>query len=80
MRAGGALTGGGDGCPDRIVRVGLRRYWDRHADSYDRQMAFAERRLFRDTRAWVGGRATGDVLEVAVGTGLNLPHYPAECG
>ncbi|MFI7604599.1 class I SAM-dependent methyltransferase [Micromonospora sp. NPDC049366] len=55
----------------------LRRYWDRHADSYDRQMAFAERRLFRDTRAWVGGRASGDVLEVAVGTGLNLPHYPA---
>ncbi|MFI6262554.1 class I SAM-dependent methyltransferase [Micromonospora sp. NPDC051006] len=55
----------------------LRRYWDKHAGSYDRQMDFAERRLFRDTRDWVCARAFGDVLEVAVGTGLNLPHYPA---
>ncbi|MFC0506380.1 class I SAM-dependent methyltransferase [Micromonospora costi] len=54
----------------------LRRYWDRHADSYDRQMDFAERRVFRDTRDWICGRASGDVLEVAVGTALNLPHYP----
>ncbi|MFC0864535.1 class I SAM-dependent methyltransferase [Sphaerimonospora cavernae] len=53
----------------------LRRYWDRQAESYDRQMAFAERRFFADTRAWVCGQATGDVLEVAVGTGLNLTHY-----
>ena len=35
-----------------------------------------DRLLFRDTRAWVCGKATGEVLEVAVGTGLNLPHYP----
>jgi ubiquinone/menaquinone biosynthesis C-methylase UbiE len=35
-----------------------------------------DRRLFRDSRAWVCGRAGGDTLEVAVGTGLNLPHYP----
>ncbi|GIH68569.1 class I SAM-dependent methyltransferase [Sphaerimonospora thailandensis] len=53
----------------------LRRYWDRQAESYDRQMVFAERRFFADTRAWVCGQATGDVLEVAVGTGLNLNHY-----
>jgi ubiquinone/menaquinone biosynthesis C-methylase UbiE len=53
----------------------LRRYWDRHAESYDRQMGFAERRVFRDTRAWICRRASGDVLEIAVGTGLNLPHY-----
>ncbi|WP_308441911.1 class I SAM-dependent methyltransferase [Planotetraspora phitsanulokensis] len=54
----------------------LRRYWDRQADSYDRQMAFAERRLFADTRPWLCGQAVGDTLEVAVGSGLNLPHYP----
>ncbi len=54
----------------------IRRYWDRHADSYDRQMASAERRFFADTRSWVCGQAVGDVLEVAVGTGLNLGHYP----
>jgi ubiquinone/menaquinone biosynthesis C-methylase UbiE len=59
---------------DRADR--LRRYWDKHSGAYDRQMGFFERHLFRDTRDWVCSRATGDVLEVAVGTGLNLPHYP----
>jgi ubiquinone/menaquinone biosynthesis C-methylase UbiE len=53
------------------------RYWDRSARTYDRQMAFAERRLFADTRAWLCGQATGETLEVAIGTGLNLPFYPA---
>jgi ubiquinone/menaquinone biosynthesis C-methylase UbiE len=56
----------------------LRRYWDKHADRYDRQMLFWERRLSGDTRAWVCRQATGEVLEVAVGTGLNLDHYPEE--
>ncbi|GAA0732872.1 class I SAM-dependent methyltransferase [Dactylosporangium roseum] len=55
----------------------LLRLWDRHADTYDRQMSGIERRFFRDTRAWIAGQATGDTLEVAIGTGLNLPYYPA---
>jgi len=46
--------------------------------SYDRSMTSADRRIFGDTRQWVCGQATGDVLEVAIGTGLNLPHYPAD--
>jgi ubiquinone/menaquinone biosynthesis C-methylase UbiE len=54
-----------------------RRYWNQHAASYDRGMRFIERRVLRDTRAWVCERARGRTLEVAVGTGLNLPHYPA---
>jgi ubiquinone/menaquinone biosynthesis C-methylase UbiE len=54
----------------------LRDYWDRHAPNYDRQMRLFDRVLFGDTRAWVCAQATGDTLEVAVGTGLNLGHYP----
>ncbi|WP_026930092.1 class I SAM-dependent methyltransferase [Glycomyces tenuis] len=55
----------------------LRRHWDKQAESYDRQMGLAERMLFDDTREWVCSQARGRTLEIAVGTGLNLPWYPA---
>jgi ubiquinone/menaquinone biosynthesis C-methylase UbiE len=54
----------------------LRRYWDKHARNYDKQMAFWERRLFGDGRQWVCGQASGEVLEAAIGTGRNLLYYP----
>src|SRR6266704_2516286 len=54
----------------------LRRYWDKHAGSYDKQMGFFDRHLFAGSRDWVCSRAEGQVLEVAIGTGLNLAHYP----
>jgi ubiquinone/menaquinone biosynthesis C-methylase UbiE len=60
-----------------MARARWRRYWDRKAGDYDREMAAWDRKLFGDSRQWACGRATGEVLEVAVGTGLNLPHYPA---
>jgi ubiquinone/menaquinone biosynthesis C-methylase UbiE len=56
----------------------LRRYWDKHASRYDQQIAFWERRLFADGRQWVCHQAAGEVLEVAIGTGRNLPHYPTD--
>jgi ubiquinone/menaquinone biosynthesis C-methylase UbiE len=55
----------------------LRRHWDRQSAGYDKKMDRAER-LFGDTRAWVCRQATGEVLEVAVGTGLNLGLYPEQ--
>ncbi|WP_028044920.1 class I SAM-dependent methyltransferase [Cellulomonas sp. URHE0023] len=54
----------------------LQRSWDRRAGTYDRDMSAVERRWFSAARPWVCGRATGRTLEVALGTGLNLPHYP----
>ena len=51
-------------------------YWDKQAGRYDREMNFWDRHLFGDSRPWACGRADGDVLEVAVGTGRNLSFYP----
>jgi ubiquinone/menaquinone biosynthesis C-methylase UbiE len=59
-------------------RVRWRRYWDRHSKTYDREMRFFDRVLFRDTRSWICRQVTGEVFEVAVGTGLNLEHYPPD--
>ena len=53
-----------------------QRYWNRHAHTYDREMALLDRVLFRDTRRWICAKATGQVLEVAIGTGLNIELYP----
>jgi ubiquinone/menaquinone biosynthesis C-methylase UbiE len=62
---------------DQDRRDRWRRYWDKHSASYDKQMRFFDRVLFGDSRTWACSQATGDTLEVAIGTGLNLPLYPA---
>jgi ubiquinone/menaquinone biosynthesis C-methylase UbiE len=54
------------------------RYWDKKSRSYDREMRFMERILFGDSRSWACSQANGEVLEVAVGTGLNFDAYPPE--
>ncbi|BBL80361.1 ubiquinone/menaquinone biosynthesis methyltransferase [Rubrobacter xylanophilus] len=56
----------------------VRRIWDAHARNYDRGIRTVDRLLLRDGRRWVCSRASGEVLEVAVGTGLNLPLYPED--
>jgi ubiquinone/menaquinone biosynthesis C-methylase UbiE len=55
----------------------IRRLYDKDAPKYDRQMRLFDRTLFAGGREWVCARAEGDVLEIAVGTGRNLRHYPA---
>jgi ubiquinone/menaquinone biosynthesis C-methylase UbiE len=52
-----------------------KQVWDKAAPSYDRQIAFFERIQFGGGREWLGERAHGRVLEVAIGTGRSLPHY-----
>jgi ubiquinone/menaquinone biosynthesis C-methylase UbiE len=53
-----------------------RRAWDKQAARYDKQIGWWERLLFgQDNRAWACQRADGDVLEVAIGTGLNIAFY-----
>jgi ubiquinone/menaquinone biosynthesis C-methylase UbiE len=54
-----------------------KRVWDKSAPSYDKQISFFEKIWFADGREWLCERAEGNVLEVAVGTGRNLPHYAA---
>ncbi len=53
-------------------------YWDGQAPTYDTRMAKVERRFFADSRRWVCNRARGATLEIAIGTGANLIHYPDE--
>jgi len=55
-----------------------KQVWEKAAPGYDKQIAFFERIQFAGGREWLGERARGRVLEVAIGTGLNLPHYPAD--
>lgn len=61
---------------DPANRARWRTAWDKQASTYDRQMRFFDRKLFKDSRHWVCSQAAGEILEVAIGTGLNLEHYP----
>jgi SAM-dependent methyltransferase len=55
----------------------VRDIQDKHASGYDRQMGFFDRVLFAGGRDWACSQAEGEVLEIALGTGRNLGHYPS---
>jgi ubiquinone/menaquinone biosynthesis C-methylase UbiE len=54
-----------------------RRRWDRRAPRYDVGPG-SERLAIGDSRSWLCSRAVGRTLEVAVGTGRNVPLYRPE--
>ena len=49
--------------------------FDRIAAPYDRGMAPLERMALREMRTRLVPRARGQVLEIGIGTGANLPFY-----
>src|SRR5687768_5177387 len=56
----------------------VRAFFDRSAASYDGWMRPFDRLMLGDGRARVCARAHGRTLELAVGTGRNLPFYPPD--
>ena len=53
-----------------------RSLWERYAPRYDRDTGLYDLFLLGDSRSWACSQASGQVLEVAIGTGRNLPFYP----
>jgi ubiquinone/menaquinone biosynthesis C-methylase UbiE len=56
----------------------IRRLYEKEAPKFDRSMGRWDRTLFAGNRQWVCTQASGDVLEIAIGTARNLPFYPAD--
>lgn len=57
----------------------IAQKYDSIAVRYDRAERIADLLLFRRLRRGIVGRARGDVLEVAAGTGRNFDFYPPNC-
>ena len=55
----------------------IKRSFDRGAGAYDRWMGLTER-ILHDARRAVGERVKGRVLDVGIGTGISLEHYPRD--
>ena len=55
----------------------LRATYDRLAPTYDRSVGRTERVLLGGLRQAFADEFQGETLEVAIGSGLNLPYYPA---
>jgi ubiquinone/menaquinone biosynthesis C-methylase UbiE len=60
--------------PPETERV--RRYYEKSARRYEIWIRVFERVLLGDARRRLCAEARGDVLEIAVGTGRDLPFYP----
>jgi ubiquinone/menaquinone biosynthesis C-methylase UbiE len=56
----------------------VRRIWEGLAPRYDSNRTYFERAFLVRDREWVCSQADVNVLEIAIGTGLNLPFYPPD--
>jgi ubiquinone/menaquinone biosynthesis C-methylase UbiE len=54
---------------ERVLRL-----YEKDAHKYDREMRFFDGLLFAGGREWICEQAAGEVLEIGIGTGRNLPH------
>ncbi len=64
--------------PPRQAHHHVRHVYGRLADRYDSCMHWTDRLLgFTEGRHWAAAGAQGRVLEMGVGTGRNLHHYPS---
>ena len=58
-----------------VKRDRIRTIYDRKAASYDCAVGRSERLMLGDLRRRFGAELRGRTLEVAIGSGLNLPYY-----
>jgi hypothetical protein len=56
----------------------VRAFYRHYAPRYDHHTAYYDRVLLGNGRAWACAQSRGAVLEVAIGTGRNLPYYPSD--
>lgn len=59
----------------RSANAKVEQAFDRKAQRFDRQMALFERYVLGRARQWAVGHAHGVVVDLAVGSGMNLPLY-----
>ena len=68
-----------DHSTSRLTQEDIRRKYNQFAPWYDLAEALPELMGVQSLRRTLLLRASGQVLEVAVGTGKNLPYYPTVC-
>lgn len=57
----------------------IRQIYDGLSSHYDRREALLDLLFLKRYRAKLLSQAIGSVLEIGIGTGKNLPHYPFDC-
>lgn len=54
----------------------IRDIYDQRASTYDKTVGFSEKLLLGNLRREFAAELRGNTLEIAIGSGLNLPGYP----